>query len=133
MGLDMYAYAVNANECVVNTRTGTVVAQDGAHVTQIAYWRKHNALHGWMYSLYTQYNELAEADLFNCTTLVLTKDDLDTLETAVIGGALPKTGGFFFGEDTSTDNPYYDDDLAFIKEARAQIESGKVVYYDSWW
>ena len=42
MGLDMYAYSVAQGG-----------AQDGEKI-EIAYWRKHNRLHGWMEELWNR-------------------------------------------------------------------------------
>ena len=42
MGLDMYAYSVSQGG-----------AQDGEEI-ELAYWRKHNRLHGWMEELWTR-------------------------------------------------------------------------------
>ena len=44
---------------------------------------------------------------------------------------LPATSGFFFGRDA--DELYYDDDLAFIKNARAELFLGLKVFYNSSW
>ena len=44
---------------------------------------------------------------------------------------LPKTSGFFFGDDSSDD--YVEQDLQFIEDARKAIAEGKKVAYSSWW
>ena len=43
MGLDQYAYARQA---------GVERGEDGENNEELAYWRKHNRLHGWMEDLY---------------------------------------------------------------------------------
>ena len=48
MGLDMYAYEVS-----------------GDTKTEIMYWRKHNALHGWMESLWSTKPDFDPNEPFN--------------------------------------------------------------------
>ena len=57
--------------------------------------------------------------------------DLDELEKAVKKRKLPSTQGFFFGNDA--DQHYYDRDLEFIKNARAELFLGLKVFYNSSW
>ena len=107
---------------------------------EIAYWRKHPNLHGWMEHLWhkkrnAEGNPVVEdADsmgTFNGVELELTYDDLDELERAVIHGQLPATQGFFFGNDA--DDHYRESDLSFIKNARAELFMGLKVFYNSSW
>lgn len=95
---------------------------------EIAYWRKHPNLHGWMHRLW---NEKGHEGDFNGDELELTWEDLDKLERAIIHKQLPATGGFFFGRDA--DDVYYDSDLAFVKAARAELFLGLKVFYNSSW
>ena len=53
------------------------------------------------------------------------------LETAINRGELPKTEGFFFGDNA--DEEYKQQDIEFIVAAREAISKGYDVYYDSWW
>jgi hypothetical protein len=69
-------------------------------------------------------------DSFNCDPVMLTLEDLDRLEADVNGNNLPETSGFFFGSSTPEDKA---DDLTFIMKARAAINDGWQVLYDSWW
>jgi hypothetical protein len=126
MGLDMYAFAVNADsvgEGVVDVALG-----DGAE--QIFYWRKFNALHGWMEDLYRLKG--GSKDSFNCTTVRLTANDLDRLEMDTGNNKLVPRNGFFFGSQE-----IYPEDLEsvgdFVKLSRQAIADGKAVFYDSWW
>ena len=48
MGLDMYAFSVD----VEVARGGVTDVALGDNAEQISYWRKFNALHGWMEDLY---------------------------------------------------------------------------------
>ena len=100
---------------------------------QICYWRKHPNLHGWMARLWLtrEGNQLRESDNFNGIELELTAEDLDNLEATVKARELPATSGFFFGSDADTH--YYNDDLKFIQEARAEMFLGLKVFYNSSW
>lgn len=113
MGLDMYAFA----------------RKEGKDEIEIAYWRKHPNLHGWMEKL-AESKDL-EYKIFNGVELELTWDDLDELEDTVKEKELPSTQGFFFGREA--DKEYFDDDLKFIGEARLKMTDGYQVFYNSSW
>ena len=100
---------------------------------EIAYWRKHPNLHGWMAQLWLRRegNELRETDNFNGIELELTADDLDDLEYAVQNNRLPSTTGFFFGNEA--DDYYKPSDLKFVQQARAEMFLGLKVFYNSSW
>lgn len=143
MGLDMYAY--------VATRAGQQSEfYDGAEFDEtlrefvnpkvskpreIAYWRKHPNLHGWMEQLWLRKggsNEGSEwGTNFNGIELELTAEDLDELERVVKKRKLPATSGFFFGDNA--DQYYYKQDLDFVREARAEMFMGLKVFYNSSW
>ena len=125
MGLDQFAYKVKS-EHDSDTKTRTTTR------TQIAYWRKHNRLQGWMESLFSQ---KGGDGTFNCVDVWLEGEDLDKLEVAILGRELPETGGFFFGNDSyaSYDEWYKEDDLEFIKKAREALKDGWEIVYDCWW
>lgn len=134
MGLDQYAFVQDS---------------DGER-EDIAYWRKHNRLEGWMSKLYTRKGGDA---VFNCEAVELTLEDLEELEEAVRERKLPRTEGFFFGSDSYEDltpllqlaasnasdeeiakvDPYFGDDIGFINDARAALKAGKKVTYTSNW
>ena len=95
---------------------------------EIAYWRKHPNLHGWMQQLWESQGNSGD---FNGDELELTYDDLERLELDVIAGTLPGTSGFFFGNDA--DDHYRKEDLEFIKNARAELFMGLKVFYNSSW
>jgi hypothetical protein len=124
MGLDMYAFTVDAKD--VGDAVTDVALGDNA--VELFYWRKFNALHGWMEQLYRIKKGL-RVD-FNCTTVRLTSEDLDRLEREA--NNLQPVAGFFFGEQA-----VYPEDLEsvadFIAKAREALDYGKAVYYDSWW
>jgi len=96
---------------------------------EIAYWRKHPNLHGWMEKLAEQ--KKLSYDSFNGIEMELTAEDLDALEYAVKKRQLPATSGFFFGDNA--DQHYYKNDLKFIQEARAEMFMGLKVFYNSSW
>jgi len=68
---------------------------------------------------------------FNCVPLELTKDDLDYLEEDITNNHLPRTNGFFFGDNS--DAFYSSKDLEFVQNARDALDNGMKVVYDSWW
>jgi len=123
MGLDQYATA----------RRGEAKTDDEGYTyyedsMELAYWRKHPNLQGWMEELY---HEKGGEEEFNCVDLELTLEDLDALEESLDDEALPETAGFFFGTDSS--DHYAETDREFIREARAAIKQGYTVVYSSWW
>jgi hypothetical protein len=68
---------------------------------------------------------------FNGIELELTYEDLEILELDVIAGTLPGTSGFFFGDNA--DEHYKEQDLEFIRNARAELFMGLKVFYNSSW
>ena len=123
MGLDQYA----------NARKGEPITDDEGYTyyedsMELAYWRKHPNLQGWMRDLY--YEKGGEGE-FNCVDVELTLEDLDALEASLDEEALPETAGFFFGSDSS--EYYAEADREFIVAARAAIKQGYTVTYSSWW
>ncbi len=143
MGLDMYAYAGRDGQAAAYQEQ----EGDWDHATQewvakgpvtkpieLAYWRKHPSLHGWMEQLWHKRGMPGtgntDAD-FNGIELELTWQDVDDLEQAVRHGQLPFTEGFFFGKPS--DNVYYEQDLKFCVDAKAEIFLGFKVFYNSSW
>ena len=136
MGLDQYAKKVKS-DYDRDSKTETIVK------TTIAYWRKHNALQGWMESLWR--TKTGDGGEFNCVSVELEESDLDMLETVLKAGNLPPTKGFFFGGDTSVspedaspeDREWIKDlqmeTFAFINYARKAISEGYTIEYSSWW
>lgn len=129
MGLDMYAYTRSRGKDATDT---TEADGDTATMTatrEVAYWRKHPSLHGWMERLAESKN--IQYSSFNGVELELTWTDLAELETAVKQNTLPPTEGFFFGDEAA--DYYRQDDLAFVRAARAELFMGLKVYYNSSW
>ena len=123
MGLDQFAYSLDKN----------------GDKTQLAYWRKHPNLQGWMENLWEKKgrpglegpNEDSPMGDFNCIPVELTHEDINNLESDILNDRLPVTVGFFFGEDKG--EYYKEKDLKFIQVARAALDNGLTVMYDSWW
>lgn len=123
MGLDQYAYIASQ-------------AGDDHHSHQeLAYWRKHPNLQGWMEQLWLRRGGSNETSPFgsdfNGVELELTWDDLDKLEHVIRNGELPTTSGFFFGNNA--DDYYREQDLEFVKSAKAEVFLGRKVFYNSSW
>jgi len=118
MGLDMYAYTASKDK-----------ADQTISQREIAYWRKHPNLHGWMERLAKEKGYSYKS--FNGVELELTWEDIDILERAVKHSQLPGTQGFFFGENA--DDYYQERDLEFIRKARAELFLGLKVFYNSSW
>ena len=97
-------------------------------IEEIAYWRKHPDLHGWMEQLYRKKGGTETS--FNGDTVLLTEEDIDNLKIAVLTGRLPSTSGFFFGDSKQEINFA---DLEFIEKAKEAIKEGYTIYYDSSW
>lgn len=130
MGLDQYAYAAaKAN-----------LDWDNNNQRELAYWRKHPNLQGWMEQLWRAKGcpgvsnnlDIDNNDVtFNGVEVELAWEDLDALEEDVKNARLPPTGGFFFGNNS--DEYYRETDLEFIRKARAEIFMGLKVFYNSSW
>jgi hypothetical protein len=139
MGLDQYATARKGEPRKV-PQTWTTTDADGNEEEVVEYynewedskelacWRKHPNLQGWMEDLWIEKGNSGE---FNCVDLELTLGDLEALEKTLDNEALPETVGFFFGENS--DDHYAETDREFIREARAAIKQGYTVVYSSWW
>ena len=125
MGLDQIAYKVK-RKYAPTTKTETV------RTTEICYWRKHNALQGWMEELWCKKTGKTAEDL-NCADLPLTSEDLDNLEEAITKNNLPVTVGFFYGSDSSQDESRKEYDLNFVAKAREAIDEGYEITYSCWW
>ena len=135
MGLDMYAYVATRAGQQREYYDGANWDNDTKELTspvtkprEIAYWRKHPNLHGWMHRLWIEKGNEGE---FNGDELELTWEDLEALEQAVTHKQLPSTSGFFFGQDS--DDEYRESDLAFVRAAKAEVFLGLKVFYNSSW
>ena len=136
MGLDMYAYVGRKAQHIEFYEKSEWDDNIKGYVgpssepRELAYWRKHPNLHGWMEQLWQRKNP-EDMSTFNGIELELTWDDLDELERAIRHGQLPNTEGFFFGKPA--DNHYYEQDLEFVSNAKAEVFLGLKVFYNSSW
>lgn len=134
----MYAYKTKAKFTKDTDFTDEIYGKTGdgeidfegliVDTEELAYWRKHPNLHGWMEELYRKKGGTEKS--FNGDPLVLTEEDLDELKITILTGNLPSTTGFFFGESREEINFA---DLEFIEKAKEAIKEGYTVYYDSSW
>ena len=139
MGLDQYATARKGEPHTVKSEYTYTDLEGNEHegvdehlewhdTIELAEWRKHPNLQGWMENLWHEKGGEGE---FNCVELEITLDDLDALEATLDEEALPETAGFFFGGNA--DDYYAEADREFIVQARAAIKQGYKVVYSSWW
>jgi len=140
MGLDQYAYAAARAGAQAEYYNDENYDKDDADPTkigpprEIAYWRKHPNLQGWMERLWEEKGRPgAESDTetFNGIEVELTWTDIENLEEDILNDNLPGTTGFFFGDDS--DEYYRESDLEFVKQAKADLFLGLKVYYNSSW
>ena len=134
----MYAYKAKAkftkdtdftDEIYGKTEDGEINYENQVVATEdLAYWRKHPNLHGWMEQLYRKKGGTEKS--FNGDTVVITEEDLDELKITVLTGKLPSTAGFFFGE-SNRERDF--EDLQFIEEGKKAIKEGYTIFYDSSW
>jgi hypothetical protein len=138
MGLDQYAYVASKagqreeyfEGAVWDNAAREFKNPNMSEPQELAYWRKHPNLQGWMEQLWeTKGNE---GD-FNCTELELTWEDIDMLEKDIKAGVLARmnTVGFFFGKPS--DSHYKEQDLKFCQDAKAELFLGSKVFYNSSW
>ena len=138
MGLDQYAYVANKagakdefyGDAVWDSVEGEFVNTKMSKPHEIAYWRKHPNLQGWMHKLYEAKGGAGE---FNGDELELTWEDIDMLEKDIKNGHMSKLGttGFFFGNPS--DDHYKEKDLQFCIDAKAELFLGRKVFYNSSW
>lgn len=134
MGLDMYAFAEKELTKIEQTEELIKNGEINKDEIELMYWRKHNALHGWMEQLYRQ---KGGKDEFNCVRVYLDTDDLLQLENDIKNKGLKSVEGFFFGNNYDYNSEELEgirkDDKTFIEEARKHINMGYTIYYTSWW
>lgn len=123
MGLDQYAYIASKAD----------TDYDDTSRQELAYWRKHPNLHGWMEQLWIAQDNTRTDKTFNGVELELTWEDVDQLEKDIKSGKVAKLGttGFFFGNPS--DDVYRDQDLKFCIDAKAELFLKRKVFYNSSW
>lgn len=127
MGLDQYAFSCNVDEL---GESQVDFDRPYSEPSQIAYWRKHPDLQGWMENLYIKKGGAEEQ--FNCVNVRLVEEDLMNLKRDILNHNLPETSGPFFGISyyAPEDIKY---DLDFVNKALECLREGGAVYYTSWW
>lgn len=135
MGLDMYAYKVKKEK-----EQEILIEQDGEIVinrdierneedySEIAYWRKANAVHHWFVDL--AYDKGLITDL-NCAYVPVTHEDLDNLFMDIAENKLEPMDGFFFGSQEIYPSDIIDT-VKFILKAKQSINEGYSIYYTAW-
>ena len=130
MGLDMYLYGAT------HKFDGETLSSE-ITLEQVAYWRKHNAIHAW-------FVKNVQRDEDNCAMYELTEQSLKnllmacnevlnnpTVENAM--AVLPTQEGFFFGGTDLTDEfelEYYLDGLKYTVEViKELLNDNKYDYY----
>lgn len=153
MGLDMYlskrTYVKNWEHTPIEERHNIVVTKNGQIRTdinprrityieeEVAYWRKFNALHGWIVE-----NHANGVD--ECQNIHLYRSDLENLlgilREIISGGSLtalelmPPTEGFFFGSN-EIDEYYFQDvreTIDVLEKELAISGDDEYVYRASW-
>lgn len=140
MGLDMFAYAAEslaveaAGITTLTTKPGerSPLEEQPDALQELAYWRKHPDLHGWMQQHWAAETGIEDPERFNCVNLELSAERLELLASDILGGTLPQTQGFFFGRSEGN-REEREEDMAFVMKAREAIAAGKRVFYSSWW
>jgi hypothetical protein len=130
MGLDQYAYIASQAD---------TDWKDSSR-QELAYWRKHPNLQGWMEQLWNEKVNMAHTApmdgsdaVFNGIELELSWEDVDRLERDIRSGSVAQLGttGFFFGNHS--DDVYHKQDLQFCRDAKAELFVGRRVFYTSSW
>lgn len=153
MGLDQYAYvAAKAGSrdewwdgATLDKKTNEFENPNMSRPQELAYWRKHPNLQGWMEKLWLKKSSVPvnasdqfiegkfPIGSFNCVELELTWEDIDMLEKDIKNGHMShlNTTGFFFGDPS--DDYYREKDLQFCIDAKAELFLGRKVFYNSSW
>lgn len=131
MGLDQYMYLRSKDEEIAKE-------EEEYGLNEIAYWRKHSDLQGYMEKIYI---ERGGDEEFNLIPLELSKEDIENLKEYAIKELkkykeneeeeIEHTRGFFFGESREKDWEHTIEVCENILSV-VDFEKEKVVY-DSWW
>jgi|TARA_R100000482_G_C5073473_1_gene122580 hypothetical protein len=102
MGLDMYLQGRLYHHGMKHDNDGKFTERkrekvEGYEKTateiELAYWRKHPNLHGYIVNTFNK-------GVDDCTPIDLSPDNLDQIADAIEDDNLPETTGFFFGESS---------------------------------
>ena len=123
MGLDQFAYSLPTD----NARSEVDFDIDAVPKNerkQIHHWRAHFNLDVWMAELYRQKD--GDDDDFDQSSLLLTLEDINELERAIVADDLPYMSGLNNAERR-------EDDLEFIRKTREEFAKGRTIAYYAWW
>jgi len=95
MGLDMFIAGVRYYK-YDNLEEDNIGARKMEETVELAYWRKHPDLHGYIVNTFA-------GGVDNCEKILLEEKDLLRIKNAVNQNALPKTEGFLFGVSITAD------------------------------
>ena len=141
MGLDMYAYSVDAEMHPLSPEEENELDESSF------YWRKHTKLHQFMNDYYheeaekgnivvsDEHKEQMWAGEFNCIPLYLPIDKLFELKYLIEDDNLPESdGGFFWGHDFQDQSAqeYKEQDIKFCNWAIDETDKGNFIYYSCW-
>lgn len=88
---------------------------------ELAYWRKHPNLHGYMVQAFAKGKD-------DCEEIELSADDLRNVLGAIKEKKLPQTSGFFFGESDGSER---DEDIKIFTEALEWLEQSDPSPFDA--
>lgn len=126
MGLDSHFKCVHKD--AITTNVDFKVDNDKYNVTDVAYFRKNSALQGWMHELYR--SKGGENPEFNCSTVVVSIDDLLVLHKQLKANKVLPTSGFFFG-DMHEDK--YEQLKQVVVDMIDDYDDEYVYYYFAWY
>ncbi len=96
----------------------------GGDDKEIAYWRKHPDLHGYIVKTFADGED-------DCQPIPLDAEKIGYIMEAVESNTLPKTTGFFFGDSSWHNAPETLDQLQEVLDYISR--TGKSVYYQASW
>lgn len=115
MALEMYCYQTKTSIAPVDFEC--------ASFDEICQWKKHEILHKWIERLYFQKGGTKSS--FNCQSLQLLPQDVQSLENAVLNK-------FFIKNLNNYNEESQKNDMIKIVEIKIAISNGFHVYYTSW-
>jgi hypothetical protein len=126
MGLDMYL----KGEKFFSNRRDTGKHPKIGEIYEMAYWRKHPDLHGFIVQTFAD-------GIDDCKRIWLSEENIETIIKAVKDGSLPHTEGFFFGE-SDNDKEQRNEDVQLLEVALAWVQTKEdcvwrlLIYQASW-
>jgi hypothetical protein len=119
MGLDSYVYAIDPKFVVDDTTPYSGdINNVPEHLKEVQYWRKNHSVHKWMKELY--YRKTNLKDDFNLTYIRVTKENLEELKR------------YLFLNKIMNEDPEVDYDH-FFRHCDYYLDTGRYLYYYSWW